>query len=387
MGEAKPNRTRVEALDLLRGIAVAGMIIVVSPGNWAVTYAPLEHAEWNGWTPADLVFPTFLFCVGMAWALSFPRREEELPAVWRRTFRRTALLILIGLLLNALPCFDVGHLRFPGILQRIALCYLLTAALTLLTARRRNGMLHVNAAAIGIAAVVVLLGYWAMLLLVPVPGFGAGQLDSLRSLPAWIDRSIFTTDHLWNQGTTEGAGVTYDPEGLLSTLGAVGNCLIGVLAAVAVQKLPRHRSVVRCAIAGGALILLAYLIEPFLPINKRIWTSSFTLLTSGISLLLLSGLLLLPLRGVVAWLAWPLRVLGANAILAFVLSQLLGVIGSLAFLPSRHGAVSPQGWGFGIATRLFADPRLASLACAVGILALILLAITPLHRRGVHLRV
>ena len=93
----EPNRKRVEALDLLRGFAVAGMIIVVSPGNWSVTYAPLEHAEWNGWTPADLVFPTFLFCVGMAWALSFPRRREDIPAVWRRTFRRTALLILIGL--------------------------------------------------------------------------------------------------------------------------------------------------------------------------------------------------------------------------------------------------------------------------------------------------
>lgn len=387
MAEAKRNRGRVEALDLLRGLAVAGMIIVVSPGNWSVTYAPLEHAEWNGWTPADLVFPTFLFCVGMAWALSFPRREDDIPALWRRTFRRTALLILIGLLLNALPYFDMAHLRFPGILQRIALCYLITAGLTLLTARRRDGMVEVNAPAIGIAAVLLLLGYWAMLRFVPVPGFGAGQLDSLRSLPAWIDRSVFTTDHLWNQGTTAGVGVTYDPEGLLSTLGAVGNSLIGVLAAVALQKLPRHRSIILCAAAGAALILLAYVLEPLLPINKRIWTSTFTLVTSGISLLLLSGLLLLPLHGVAAWLAWPLRALGANAILAFVLSQLLGVIGALAFLPSSNGPVSPQSWGYGIATGLIADPRLASLACAVGILAVILLAITPLHRKGVHLRV
>lgn len=387
MAEAKPDRGRVEALDLLRGLAVAGMIVVVSPGNWSVTYAPLEHAAWNGWTPADLVFPTFLFCVGMAWGLSFPRREEELPTVWRRTIRRTALLILIGLFLNALPYFDLAHLRFPGILQRIAICYLLAAGLTLLTARRVEGKLHVDARSVGIAAVLLLLGYWAMLRFVPVPGYGANQLDSHRSLPAWIDRSVFTTDHLWTQGTTEGVGVTYDPEGLLSTLGAVGNCLIGVLAAVVVQKLPRDRSAILCAIAGGALILLAYLIAPFLPINKRIWTSSFTLLTSGISLLLLSGLLLLPLRGSFAWLAWPLRVLGSNAILAFVLSQLLGVVGSLAFLPSDQGPVSPQGWGFGLATRLFEDPRLASLSCALGILAVILLAIAPLHRRGVHLRV
>src|SRR5438309_400143 len=230
MEEAKRHSGRVEALDLLRGLAVAGMIVVVSPGDWTLSYAPLRHAEWNGWTPADLVFPTFLFCVGMAWGLSFPRREAGIAALWARIARRTALLILIGLVLNALPYFDLAHLRIPGILQRIAVCYLLTAVLTLVTARQRDGMLHLNATAIGIAAAVLLLGYWAMLRFVPAPGFGAGHLDSLRALPAWIDRSIFTTDHLWKYGTTEGVGVTYDPEGILSTLGALVNCLVGVLA-------------------------------------------------------------------------------------------------------------------------------------------------------------
>ena len=387
VGELKGKSGRVEALDLLRGLAVAGMIIVVSPGDWAKSYAPLQHAAWNGWTPADLVFPTFLFCVGMAWALSFPRRQEQGSALWPRILRRTALLILIGLFLNALPYFDLAHLRIPGILQRIALCYLTTAAITLLTARRRRGLLHLNPIAIVIATAVLVLGYWAMLRFVPVPGFGAGHLDSFGSLPAWIDRNVFTTDHMWKYGTTAGVGVTYDPEGLLSTLGAVVNCLLGVLAAVAFHALPRRRSILYFVAAGAALIILAYLLDPILPINKRIWTSSFALATSGAALLMLSGLLLLPVRGAVTAATWPLRVLGANAILAFILSQVLGVIGALRFVPSTYGMISPQAWGYGVATGLIADPDLASLACALGILAVILLAIAPLHRRGVYLRV
>jgi predicted acyltransferase len=166
------------------------------------------------------------------------------------------------------------------------------------------------------------------------------------------------------------------------------NCLLGVFAAVALRTLSKDRTILWFAIAGAALILTAYAFQAAqLPINKRIWTSSFALASSGVALLLLAGLLLLPVRGVVAAIGWPLRVLGANAILAFVLSQLLGVIGGLLFIPSQHGMLSPQGWGYGVATRLIADPYLASLACALGILVLILLAIVPLHRRGVHLRV
>ena len=387
MGESERRLERVQALDLLRGLAVAGMIVVDSPGDWSKVYAPLEHAAWNGWTPTDLVFPTFLFCVGMAWTLSFPRGEPELPKLWLRVFRRTFLLILIGLFLNALPDFDLAHLRVPGILQRIAICYLTTAALTLWTARRHDGMLHVNPTAMAVAAIVLLFGYWAVLRFVPTPGYGAGHLDSLRALPAWIDRSIFSTDHMWKYGTTDGAGVTYDPEGILSTLGAVGNCLAGVLAAVAVRKLPRLRSIVLFAAAGAVLIGLAYLLDPVLPLNKRIWTSNFTVATSGVALLLLAGLLLLPVRSFVTALTRPLKVLGANAILAFILSQLLGVFSGVKFVPWNHGMITPQGWGNAFANGLIADPYVASLACAIAILLIILLMIVPLHRRGVFLRV
>lgn len=387
MEETQLKPGRVAPLDLLRGLAVAGMIIVDSPGSWQISYAPLQHAAWNGWTPTDMVFPTFLFCVGMAWALSFPRNAVGLHAIWYAAARRTLLLILIGLFLNALPYFDLVHLRFPGILQRIAICYFLTVALTLLTGRWEASKIQLNVIAVAIATIVLLLCYWALLRLVPVPGFGAGHLDSLRSLPAWVDRSVFTINHMWDQGTTPGAGVTYDPEGIVSTLGAVVNCLIGVLAAVAFRALPERRRLLYFAFAGAVLIALGYLLNPVLPFNKRLWTSSFVLLSGGVSLLALAVLALLPARGIGAALAHPLRLLGANAILAFVLCQLLEVISELKFVPSSSGPITPQKWGYGVAVDLIPDPYMASLACAIGILVLIILAIAPLHRRGIFLRV
>jgi predicted acyltransferase len=363
------------------------MIVVDSPGDWGQTYAPLLHAEWNGWTPTDMVFPTFLFCVGMAWAFSFPRSQAAMPALWRAILRRTALLVLIGLVINALPYFDLAHLRIPGILQRIAVCHLLVAIFTLVTAGRRERKLFLNVTAVAVAVPLILAAYWAILRLVPVPGFGAGHLDSLRALPAWVDRSVFTADHLWVLGTTEGIGVTYDPEGLVSTLGALASTLAGVLAAIGYRRFPERRRLSLFIAAGVVLIIAAYAVDPMLPINKRLWTSSFVLLSAGFSLLALYGLLLVPLRGFGLVLTYPLRVLGSNAILAFVLCQLFGVLSGFNFVPAPDGPINPQQWGFRIASAIFPDPYVASLACALGILTIIVLMVAPLHKRGLFLRV
>lgn len=381
MSEAAAERcNRLQALDLLRGLAVAGMILVTSPGSWVHRFSQLDHAPWEGWTLADMVFPSFLFAVGVAWGLSFPRDT----APWGKVLRRTLLLVLLGLFLNALPMFDLAHLRIPGILQRIALCYLLVAAITLTTARRDSGgRLVLDARAVAVAVAALLAGYWALLAFVPVPGYGAGHLDSLRNLPAWIDRAVFTTDHFWPYGTTEGVGVTYDPEGLLSTLPATANVLIGVLAAWGYRSArPAHR-VTLFAAAGLALVLAGLLATLAVPLNKRIWTSSFALFSSGFSLTLLALLLAVPAQGAAHAIGWPIRVLGANAILAFTLSQLLSAVGGL---PLLAGGGTLQGWGFGIASAVIPDPYLASLACALAILTLIVLVIAPLDRRGVHLR-
>jgi predicted acyltransferase len=286
-----------------------------------------------------------------------------------------------------LPWFDLAHLRLPGILQRIALCFFLTVAITLATAREKEGKLYLNAAAVAVSALVLLVGYWAILRFIPVPGFGPGNLDSLRSLPAWVDRSLFTTNHMWNQGTTPGFGVTYDPEGVVSTLGALASTLIGVLAAIAFRVFPEKRRTLYFFLAGAALVAAGYLLNPLLPFNKRLWTSSFVLLSGGVSLLALSCLLLLPIQSRAAAVVSPLRVLGANAILAFILCQLLEVFSALRIVPEAGGAVSPQQWGYTTALRLIPDPYLASLGCALGILVVIIVAIWPLHRRGIFLRV
>jgi len=386
MQQPKASRERVVALDLLRGLTVAGMIVVDSPGNWSISYAPLQHAAWDGWTPTDMIFPTFLFCVGMAWAFSFPRRAADSASIWLKVAKRTAILILIGLFLNALPWFDLVHLRLPGILQRIAVCFFLTVAITLATARKKEEKLLLNASAIAATALVLLVGYWAMLRFIPVPDFGAGNLDSLRSLPAWVDRSLFTTNHMWNQGTTPGFGVTYDPEGVVSTLGALASTLIGVLAAIAFRILPGKRRILYFFMAGAALVGAGYLLNPLLPFNKRLWTSTFVLLSGGVSLLALTCLLLVPVDRRSAAILDPLRVLGANAILAFILCQLLEVFSALPIIPIS-GIATPQRWGYATALRVVSDPYLASLACALGILVIVVAAIWPLHRRGIFLRV
>lgn len=370
-----PGNQRLVALDLLRGLAVAGMILVVSPGSWSMAYAPLKHADWHGWTPGDLVFPTFLTCVGMAIGLMVPRltpADRASPALWLKVARRTALLILLGLLLNALPTFDLATLRIPGILQRIALCYALATSICVWTAGRgEGGRLAFNPLAAAIAAAALLAIYWALIAFVPVPGFGAGRLDAEGSLPAYVDRVVFTVPHLWSQG------VNYDPEGLLSTLPAAVNVLLGAIAA---RLAAQGR---KGAVLGlGVLLIVAGLaLDSVMPINKRIWTPSFALLSSGIATVVFVGLEMASKsrRG-----GWLLIVLGGNAILAFILSQLLGVFGGLPIVPGAQP--TPQGFVYAQVLKVVTEPYLASLACAVLVLGLITAILIPLHRRGIHLR-
>ena len=396
MASAKAGAGRVVALDVLRGLAVAGMILVTSPGSWNHSYAPLRHADWNGWTPADLVFPTFLFCVGMAIGLSAPHLrvgDQTSAALWIKIARRTGLLILLGLALNALPTFDLAHLRIPGILQRIGLCYALASAICLLPARAgSDGTLRINVGAVALAAMVLLVGYWALLAFTPVPGFGVGRLDSNGSLPAFVDRAVFTIPHLWPYGLTEGVGVTYDPEGVLSTFPATVNVLVGVVAAALLTRRAERDGETAGGLLpllglGATLVAIGLALDPVVPVNKRIWTSSFALFSSGASLVALVVLQVILKVRAVEIVATPLKVLGGNAILAFVLSQVLGACAGLT-LKHRAGLpdLTPQAFGYEIAQRLTADPYLASFLCALAILALIVAVIAPLHRRGVHLR-
>ncbi|HET9276461.1 MAG TPA: heparan-alpha-glucosaminide N-acetyltransferase domain-containing protein, partial [Gemmatimonadales bacterium] len=210
------GQERLAALDAFRGLTIAGMLLVNNPGTWSAIYPPLRHAEWHGWTPTDLIFPFFVFIVGITTHLSLARRGED-GRVVRRILTRGGVIILLGLLLHAFPFFPLSRwetLRFPGVLQRIGVCFIAAALL----ARGRSNR------AVGGSVAALLLGYWGLQALVAPPGVPAPTLDDpSATLSAWIDRTVFGS-HLWR------ASQTWDPEGLLSTLPAIGTCLLGVLA-------------------------------------------------------------------------------------------------------------------------------------------------------------
>lgn len=394
---------RWSALDVLRGLAVAGMILVTSPGDWNATYAPLRHADWHGWTPTDMVFPTFLFSVGIAVALSFPKPLADPAArrqLWGRVLRRVLALIALGLVLNALTEFKdglwihdegagtPGHVRLPGVLQRIALCYLLSIALIVATARRGGeGRSAINPPAVGIAVAAGLIAYWLLLTWVPVPGVGAGQLTPAGNVVGYIDRAIFGVEHMWRLGFDHWGGpVYYDPEGLLSTIPATANLLFGVIAGWLWQR-DSGQAVLRIAGLGLVSLLAGLLLDPVFVINKRIWTSSFALLSSGFSALALAAIIAALRSDAVARLSLPLRILGTNAVLGFTLSILTGIFGNLPILgPPTDPIATPQQWGNQVALRIFGDPYIASLACALAIVMLITLLLWPLYRRGLFLR-
>lgn len=400
MTDAKPSRLAL--LDIFRGTAVAGMIVVTSPGDWNHSFSWLRHAPWDGWTLADMVFPGFLFAVGMALGLSFPRTLSVPGAagrLWLRVARRAAALIVIGLLVNALYTADIlgipvyigqpglAHVRIPGVLQRIAFCYVIAFALIMVFPRRTGGgQVDVNPRAILAAIMVLLAGYWLLMRFVPVPGYGVGRLDQEGNLASFIDRAVFTVPHMWNLGSIEWKGpVVFDPEGLLSTLPAITNVLFGVLAARVWQRLGT-RMVPGLIVSGIGLMAGGLLLDPIFPINKLIWTSSFALLSSGFSALALAFFAIALRSQTVGRLFTPLRVLGTNAVLAFVLSIVMTKFSGAPWFRWDGVPVTAQAWGFALARSVIPDETWAATACALAVLVVITLLLWPLHRRAIHFR-
>ncbi len=296
---------RLGALDVFRGLTVAGMLVVNTPGTWAHVYPPLLHAEWNGWTYTDTIFPFFLFVVGVSMALSFGRRVERgdrRADLVRHTVQRGAAIFAIGLAFNALSfvLFHKEHLRIPGVLQRIGVCYL-AAGLLYLTLGPR-GLLP--------AAAALLLLYWGLLTLVPVPGFGAGRLDVEGNLAAHVDRLVLGR-HTWKPG--------WDPEGPLSTIPAVATTLFGAMAGELLRANVGQRRKLAALMGAGALgITLGALWGTVFPINKNLWTSSYALFMAGLAAVGLALCLwIVDVRGWKSWAA-PFRWLGSNALAIFV---------------------------------------------------------------------
>ena len=356
---------RLVSLDAFRGATIASMILVNNPGSWSAIYWPLEHAPWHGWTPTDLIFPFFLFVVGISLTLS--RRIEPGAAL-----RRALLLAGLGLFMAAFPFFDLSTLRWPGVLQRIAACYLLAFFV-----RRAAGPRGQAATAAGL-----LLGYWLLLTRVPAPGGGMPSLDPETSLAARVDR-LFLTGHMWKQTKT------WDPEGLLSTLPAVATTLLGLLAGEWLRG-GRSRDRRASGLLGGglALALLGLLWHEAFPINKNLWTSSYVLFTAGLAAYLF-GLVywIVDARGHHGW-TRPFVVYGRNAIFVFVASGLVAKTLALVKLPGVDGRpVAAQTLVYRSLFAPWASPVNASLAYALANVAAWYLVLLWMERRGLHLKV
>lgn len=342
---------RVLSIDVLRGITIEFMILVNDPGDWAHVYKQLDHAEWNGWTLTDLVFPNFLFLIGMSLIFSLQSRigrGESRSVLARHMVRRAVILFAIDLFLSGFPHFELGHLRIFGVLTRIALCYLCAGLILLGT--RRIGFLAAIAA-------VLLVGYWVVLRFVPVPGFGVPgrdvpMLDMNRNLTAWMDRGV----NAFLQRTIHTGSLyrgTRDPEGLLSTLPAIATTLLGSIAAQCMRSNKYAPAAKRngFAIAGAACVLVGELWGRSFPINKNMWTSSYVLLAGGFSLL---GLALfyslvdmerIQERSRVAKAAlWPWLVFGSNAIVAYVVSELLAEVLVWVKIPTAGRSIPAMLW-------------------------------------------
>ncbi len=328
---------RYLSLDVLRGLTVALMIVVNTPGSWSHVYAPLLHALWHGFTLTDWIFPSFLFVVGNALAFTLPRYEGMGNGiVLAKVAKRSAIIIGLGLLLCLLPKLGgpLSEVRFPGVLQRIGLCFGI-AALVLHYLRERGALVF---------SVGVLLGHWMVLAL-----FGDYSLE--ENAGRAIDLWVFGPGHLY-----KGEGIPFDPEGLLGSLPATVNVIAGYFAGRHLRDRGANaRSLTLLASAGAVLSVLALCWAPALPINKKLWTGSYVLLSTGIALFVLAGLAwIIEVRGVRRW-TYFFEVFGKNTLFIYALSQVaVTVLDKTTAYGRLAGMLEPIG-----------SPKAASLAFAL----------------------
>lgn len=379
---------RLVSLDVLRGVTIAFMIMVNNnggPGAWP----QMEHSFWNGFTATDLVFPTFLFVVGVSIVFAFEarlRRGATRAQLARHTISRAAILILFGIIVNNFPFFHFAHMRFYGVLQRIALCYLVVGLFYLVDRR-----VWTKVAALAI----VLLGYWVLVRWVPVPGAGmpgrdVAFLDRDMNIVAWMDRQLMP-GHLYEEWPLHN---TRDPEGLLSTIPAFGTTLLGVLAGLWLRT---RREVKNKALglagAAAACLVLGYIWDIWFPVNKKMWTSSYVLVAAGWSLVAFAvfywaieqkGWMK---EGRSRWLGWPWLVFGSNAIAAYMISELLpGILVNVHF---RWDGIKMNviGWSH---LRIFShipNPGWAAFSYSVTFTLICFVPVWVMYRKKIFLKV
>lgn len=375
--EQTTERSRLLSLDVFRGITIAGMILVNNPGTWSAIYSPLEHAPWHGITPTDFIFPFFLFIVGVAIPLALGKRVEEgtvTKDIYLKIFRRTAVIFLLGLFMAAFPYFNFSTLRIPGVLQRIAVCYLIASLL----------FLHLDWKKLTIFSIVSLLIYWALMTLINVPGCEITTIDDKAcNFAAYLDRSILTEAHMWKQSKV------FDPEGILSTLPAIVTTISGILCGLWLKKDRNdYEKVGGLFFFGIVLVALGWCWNFFFPFNKSLWTSSYVVYTSGLALCFLGFCYwLVDIKGYKKW-AKPFVIFGVNALALFVGSGLMAKIMGLIKVTGADGKeTSLQGWIFNTFFLSFAEPINASLMFAICFILFWLFLMWLLYRRKIYIRI
>jgi predicted acyltransferase len=395
-----PKRERLLSLDVFRGITIAGMLLVNNPGTWSAIFPPLEHAEWNGWTPTDLIFPFFLFIVGITTHLSLSARRargDDDSAVVRQILRRGIIIYLLGFAMAMFPFYQWGtiasipnatpwdrvlyrieHVRILGVLPRIAIVYICAGLLTLKTTLKQQVIIIAT----------LLLGYWFAMTLIPVPGeheIGAVLLNTHdRNLAAWLDRAILGTNHTWS------GSVTFDPEGPMSTIPAIATSMLGVIAGRwIVQKEKPLLERISGMFAVGAIAMMVGLMWNWaFPINKSLWTSSYVIFTAGMACVSIATIMWIVDYCNVKWWTKPLVIYGVNPIVAFVGSGVLArLIYTLWHVSYQGKSVAIQDAIYQIVFLPWLPPRVASLAFAISFVVLWYGILTVLYRRNIILKV
>jgi predicted acyltransferase len=356
------SSSRLLSLDAFRGATIAGMILVNNPGQWDAIYPQLRHAAWHGWTFTDFIFPFFLWIVGVAMTLSFAKRTEQgadRKHLMLHVVRRAAIIFALGLFLNGVPFglildhhFSWATIRIPGVLQRIGICYLIASSIVLFGGIRAQFWWTIG----------LLASYWLLIRFVPVPDFGAGVLEPTGNL-AWFIDSNLLAGHTWSGAPVPG----FDPEGILSTLPAIATTLFGVLTGHWLRSdYSREEKTAWMFVVGNALLLLGAVLDIWLPINKNLWTSSYSIFMAGWALVCLAVFYwLIDVKGYTRWASFFV-IYGMNAIAVFVLSGLVGKFLYLIKWTQADGsAVTLKGFLYQTFFTPYATPINASLMFAI----------------------